>query len=299
MPICLQKAAKETWKLQILFTMSKSGQTYKKLAIPYFKEVFDIIDAIMHRHETPFYLIGASAVALELLKNDIKPGRGTRDIDFAIMTASYEAYQKVCIALQAHGFLERDFPYRFYAEQFNVTIDILPFGDIEQNHTINFFDRKIEIHVLGMREVLSEAIALPIEDKEILIPSLPGMVILKLVAWSDRPENRENDLADILKIIQHYFDLAFDEIVQHHNDTFPENGQIDKMLVAARVLGRNVSTILRKSAPLTKYVMLTLDANLGEMHKSAIAKRWAREKNWTVEYAHEVLKQFYAGITDN
>lgn len=252
----------------------------------------------MRQHHTPYYLIGASAVALELLKNDIKPGRGTRDIDFAIMTASHDAYQKVCKAIQEHGFHERDFPYRFYAERFNVVIDILPFGDIEQNHTINFSDRKIEMHVLGMREVLSESIAVPIEDKELHIPSLPGMVILKLVAWSDRPENRENDLADIVKIIQHYFDLAFDEIVQHHNDTFPEEGEIDNMLVAARVLGRKASFILRKSVPLMDYVMQTLDANLGEVQKSAIAKRWAREKDWTVEYAHSVLKSFYQGITD-
>lgn len=278
--------------------MSISNQTYKQLAIPHFKEVFDIIDHIMQRHQTPYYLIGASAIALELLKNGIKPGRGTRDIDFAIMTASHEAYQTVYKAILEHGFQERDFPYRFYAEKFNVVIDILPFGDIEQNHTINFSDRKIEMHVLGMREVLSEAIAFPIEDKEVRIPSLPGIVILKLVAWSDRPENRENDLADILKIIQHYFDLAFDEIVQHHNDTFPEVGEIDNMLVAARVLGRKASSILRKSFPLMGYVMQTLDANLGEVEKSAIAKRWAREKNWTVEYAQKVLQSFHTGIVE-
>lgn len=221
--------------------MSTSSQTYKKLAIPHFKEVFDIVDDIMHRHQTPYYLIGASAIALEFLKNDIKPGRGTRDIDFAIMTPSHDAYQTVCKALLDHGFRERDFPYRFYIEKFNVVIDILPFGDIEQNHTINFSDKKIEMHVLGMREVLAEAIAIPIEDREVHIPSLPGMVILKLVAWSDRPENRENDLADILKIIQHYFHLAFDEIVELHNDTFPEDEEIDHMLVAARVLGRKSS----------------------------------------------------------
>ncbi len=85
------------------FAMSTSNQTYKKLAIPHFKEVFDIIDDIMQRHQTPYYLIGASAVALELLKNDIKPGRGTRDIDFAIMIASQNAYQKVCKSITEHG----------------------------------------------------------------------------------------------------------------------------------------------------------------------------------------------------
>ena len=32
---------------------------------------------------------------------------------------------------------------------------------------------------------------------------------------------KENDLADILRIIQHYYDLEFDEIVEFHYDTIP------------------------------------------------------------------------------
>jgi len=279
--------------------MSTSDQIYKKLAIPHFKDVFDIIDEVMNQHHTPYYLIGASAVALELLKNNIDPGRVTRDIDFAIMTPSHNAYQKVCKSLLDYGFRERDFPYRFYSEKFNVVTDILPFGDIEQNRTVWFSDRKIEMHVLGMREVLSETIAIPIEDKQLHIPSFQGMIILKLVAWSDRQENRENDLTDILKIIQHYFHVKFDEIVEYHNDIFPEDGEIDHMLVAARVLGRKVSSILRKSTHLLEYMLQTLETNLNEVQKSAIAKRWAREKDWTVEYAYKVLRNFYSGIQEN
>jgi len=44
--------------------MSKSNQTYKELAIPYFKEVFDIIDDVLVKLNIPYYLIGASAVAV-------------------------------------------------------------------------------------------------------------------------------------------------------------------------------------------------------------------------------------------
>jgi hypothetical protein len=68
--------------------MSTSCQTYKELAIPFFKESFDCIDEAMRRLNIPYYLIGASAIALELLKQGIKPGRGTKDIDFAVMISS-------------------------------------------------------------------------------------------------------------------------------------------------------------------------------------------------------------------
>ena len=86
---------------------------------------------------------------------------------------------------------------------FKVAIDLLPFGEIEENYTVNFNERYTDLHVLGFSEVLEEAVQVEIEEKIANIPPLPGMVILKLIAWSDRPEERENDLSDILKIIQH------------------------------------------------------------------------------------------------
>lgn len=56
--------------------MSTSNQTYKELSIPFFKETFDCIDQVMQAHKVPYYLIGVSAIALELLKDSIKPSRG-------------------------------------------------------------------------------------------------------------------------------------------------------------------------------------------------------------------------------
>ena len=84
--------------------MSTSNQTYKELAIPFFKESFDCIDEVMVELKIPYYLIGVSAIALELLKNGIKPSRGTKDIDFAIMISSIKEYENVSAALEIKGF---------------------------------------------------------------------------------------------------------------------------------------------------------------------------------------------------
>lgn len=88
--------------------------------------------------------------------------------------------------------------------------------------TVKFNERYTDLHVLGIKEVLEDAQKVKVEEKLINIPPLPGMIILKLVSWSDRPEERGNDLADILRIIEYYFDHNFDEIVELLNDTFPE-----------------------------------------------------------------------------
>jgi predicted nucleotidyltransferase len=275
--------------------MSTFNLTYKELTIPYFKDTFDCIDEIMHELSIPYYLIGASAIALELLKQNVKPSRGTRDIDFAVMIAGMNEFESIHIALKKRGFNRVSAPWTFYSDEFKVAIDILPFGEIEENYTVNFNERKTDLHVLGFLEVLEEAVPVYIEEKIANIPPLPGMVILKLIAWSDRPEHRENDLIDILKIIQHYFDIAWDEIVEYHSDTL-DKGPIDQLIVAAEVLGRNARIYLQKSEAIEVRVIQVLENNLQDASKSAIAKEWARKLDSDIEYAFALLNAFQKGI---
>lgn len=277
--------------------MSTSNQSYKELAIPYFKEVFEIIDQVMIKHSVPYYLIGVSAIALELLKKGTKPSRGTKDIDFAIMISTLEEYEGISSSLQGEGFNKVKAPWTFYSDKYNVAIDILPFGEIEEKDTVKFNERYSDLHILGFKEVLEDAEKVQIEDKIVNIPPLPGMIILKLVAWSDRPEERENDLSDILKIIEHYFDHNFDEIVEHYYDTFPEEG-FDQLLIAAEVLGRKSKQYLKKSEALTERIRNVLENNLKVEHESRIAKEWARIKDWEIEYAFSILKLFQKGLSE-
>ncbi|MBU0489993.1 MAG: hypothetical protein KKD31_18795, partial [Bacteroidetes bacterium] len=273
-----------------------SNQTYKELAIPYFKESFDCIDEVMQELQIPYYLIGVSAIDLELLKEGIKPSRGTKDIDFAVMISSIAAYEKISVALEVRGFKKVAAPWTFFSEQFKVAIDLLPFGEIEENYTANFNERYTDLHVLGFREVMEESVQVEIEEKIANIPPLPGMVILKLIAWSDRPEERENDLADILRIIQHYYDLQWDEIIKKHYDTLDKD-PFDQLLIAAEVLGRNSRLYLQKSEAISERVIEVLETNLEDASKSAIAKDWAIKLDKEIEYAFALLGAFQKGIT--
>lgn len=276
--------------------MSTSNQTYKELAIPYFKESFDCIDEVMQELKIPYYLIGVSAIALEMLKEGIKPSRGTKDIDFAVMISSMNDYENISTALEAKSFSKVAAPWTFYSDTYKVALDVLPFGEIEENYTINFNERYTDLHVLGFREVMEEAVQVEIEEKIANIPPLPGMVILKLIAWSDRPEERENDLSDILKIIQHYYDLKWNEIVEQHYDTLDKN-PFDQLLVAAEVLGRNSGLYLQKSQAISARVLKVLESNLEDASKSAIAREWARRLDTDIEYAFTLLSAFQKGIT--
>ncbi|ANW95824.1 hypothetical protein AXE80_05805 [Wenyingzhuangia fucanilytica] len=278
--------------------MNTSNQTYKELAIPYFKEVFDCIDEVMIKLKVPYYLIGASAIALELLKDGIKPSRGTKDIDFAIMISSIQEFETIVEELGNYGFNKVEAPWTMYHDKFNIVIDLLPFGEIEEKFTVNFNERYTDLHVLGFSEVLQLPETVQIEEKSIQIPSLPGMVILKLIAWSDRPEERDSDLYDILRIIEHYFNLNFNEIVEHHNDTFPEEGDLDQLKIAARVLGRKASQFLNISEAISTRILKTLNDNIIDPKKSAIAKQWISNKEWGLEYAVQILEELKLGLIE-
>jgi predicted nucleotidyltransferase len=278
--------------------MSTSNQTYKELAIPYFKEVFDCIDEVMIKLNVPYYLIGASAIALELLKKGIKPSRGTKDIDFAIMLSSIQEFHLIVEELGKRDFNKVETPWTMYNNKFNIAIDLLPFGQIEEKFTVNFNERYTGLHVLGFSEVLENPETVQIEEKSIQIPSLPGMVILKLIAWSDRPEERDNDLYDILRIIEHYFDLNYDEILEHHFDTFTEVKVFDQLKIAARVLGRKASHFLKISDLINSRILKTLNDNVIDAKNSEIAKEWIKKKEWDLEYAVQILEELKKGLTE-
>lgn len=162
--------------------MSISSQTYKELAIPFFKEVFDIIDEVMIKMKCPYYLVGVSAIALQIAQMGRKPPRGTKDIDFAVMVSSFKEYDEILHNLTSKGFTKTESFWTLYHKKYDVVIDLIPFGKIEEPYTIGFNERQSELHVLGFKEVLGHPEHLHIEDKQVLIPPFPGMLLLKLIA---------------------------------------------------------------------------------------------------------------------
>lgn len=274
--------------------MSTSGQTYKELAIPYFRETFECIDEVMRELEIPYYLIGASAIDLQLLKKGIRPKRATKDIDFAVMVSNLSEYERMRDALVAKGFRKDPEPWRFLSDTYMIRIDVLPFGGIEDDHMVSFSDRYTDLHVLGFQQVLEAAEPILVEESIANVPTLAGMVILKLIAWSDRPEKRTDDLPDILRIIDHTFDL--NDIAENHFDLLDAD-PFDERVIAAEVLGRECRTYLAKSEAILTRVMQVLNDNLRDASTSVIARSWARSRDTEIEYSFQLLKVFHRGIT--
>jgi predicted nucleotidyltransferase len=67
------------------------------------------------------------------------------------------------------------------------------------------------INVEGFQEVFDSASEeIKTESQQFKVCTLAGIVILKLIAWDDRPEWRREDAGDIAEIIKNYYHFNYD-----------------------------------------------------------------------------------------
>jgi len=126
--------------------------------------------------------------------------------------------------------------------------------------------------------------------------TLPGIVILKLIAYDDRPEVRQNDIKDITLILKHYFDIETDNIYQLHNDLFEDDR--DTPLIAARVLGRQMKSIFARSKDVEERIILIIQREIDNPEKSKIAELMVTGTDNEITSAIAILKEILEGIQE-
>ena len=234
--------------------MSRSNLTYKAYSFADHKEVYAVLEQVFKKFGVHYYLIGANARDVQLYKAGVKPNRGTADIDFAVMLPNLQTYEEIKAELKSKGFADAygNVPHRLIYAVTNSVVDLLPYGAISQQNTVNFTDRDMELSVIGMNEVgnATENFEHP---EGITIPVSPahGIVILKLISWSEKPE-RTKDLQDIKSLLAVAWEL-------YEAEVFVENSPYSDVLdiepfqmhiAAAQVMGRKMQEVLNSNTEL-------------------------------------------------
>ena len=236
-----------------------------------------------------FYLIGA--VARDIWMTQIYAEldrRTTKDLDLAVFindTAEYDALLTWLVEQQ--GFTRAQSSafcllYPSATGSGHVAVDLMPFGAIaDEAGDVYFSGRGMErISTVGFTEVLAEAatVATP-TGQQWRVVTLPGIVVLKLVAWQDRPE-RGKDAVDIWNLLEVYFNLVQEEIYTSHLELLNEEETPDTtnlmLLVGARVLGRHVRQLLTGGPVLTRLLSL-LAGQLALGEQSPMARTMSRQ----------------------
>ena len=179
-------------------------------------------------------------------------------------------------------------------------VDLLPFGAIEDENIVTSDLGLTKINLQGFAEVYEEG--LPLLDLEGIhqfkFCSLPGIVLLKMIAYDDRPEIRRDDIKDISDILNHFFNMYDNEIWDNHSDLFDEE-EVDLKLIAARVMGREMNKIAKRNEQLFKRIEKILAANTNEMGNSKMAVIMIEYFDNTVKDNVLILQKLLQGFTEN
>lgn len=209
---------------------------------PDFLEMLAALERGFKEFDVDFYLVGAVARDIWMTAiNDIPPSRITRDIDFAVFIedkGTYESLKQHLIEIEHFQPIEENNFVLLW--QGGMQVDLLPFGNMEEgNAKVSFGGTGLtSINMPGFREIYDSGLP-EVEvggEHRFKFCTLPGIIILKLLAWEDRPEIRVDDLKDILSILSHFFEMYTDEIYEHHSDLFGID-DLGLHLIASRVMG--------------------------------------------------------------
>lgn len=203
------------------------------------------LDAVMKQLATPYFVIGATArdILVEHV-HGLDTARATRDIDFAVAIPSWDDYDRLKATLTATGeFTLSASAHRliFGKDEGAYPLDLVPFDGVENGGEIVWPPTGESVmNVAGYGDAYASALDIEIEPGFLVkIVSLPAMVVLKILAWNDRPE-RDKHASDVLLVLRSYhqagqFDRLYDEALD-----LLEQYDYDLELAGAALLGLDV-----------------------------------------------------------
>jgi len=132
---------------------------------------------------------------------------------------------------------------------FNGTlIDIIPFGEIfgRDNLIPRSSDHETIINTLGSIDVYNNSMTLRLNSEPALdlkLPTLPGLVIMKLLAWKDAYPNRQKDAEDIYFIMHNYQHAGIEDRLYEEEVSMLLEENFDNERAGIRLLGRDMARI--------------------------------------------------------
>lgn len=264
------------------------------------KEVFDALEEAFVNTGIDYFLIGAQARDHWYQKGG-KTSRETRDVDFAVLVGSQEEYNQVRHYLQEHK------SYQGTKDNFfvmitpgGIQVDILPFGEIEIDDAVVMTGEGLNrIKVNGFMEVYktgTHSIELS-EGRIFKVATLPAIILLKFVAYDDRPEKRMKDAGDIANIIDNFFELQSENIYDNHADIFtPAVDNMEMEEISAIAIGREINSIIADNNPLKARILSILDKHLALLAESRFLRNMLLTENDTIEKRAKLLQHIRDGI---
>lgn len=225
---------------------------------PSIVRVLRTLDPIAREANCAYFVAGATARDLILVNiHGMRAGRATRDMDFGIAVESWDRFAVLKERLAKTGDFASDrralqrLTWSDPGTGVSVPVDLIPFrGVASADSTIAWPPgRDIVMNVAGFEEALSSSLAVQIEEDLIVrVASLPGLMLLKLLAWADRGLETNKDAADMYRLLTTWADAGnTDRLYEEEIDLLEASG-FDMQVAGAELLGRDVALVCSSPA---------------------------------------------------
>jgi predicted nucleotidyltransferase len=221
--------------------------------------------------DIPFFIVGATARDLILAKgHNIRPFRATLDIDIGVRVSDWSQYNKLKEGLVGTGEFKETREYQRLIFHDRLNIDLIPFGPIaDKMGNIKWPpDEEIVMHIILFEEAFANSQTLRLREDPILeinVVTLAGLAVMKIISWNDGYPNRRKDASDLALIMGNYTDAGTAERIFNEHSDLLDSEDFDYVNAGARLLGRDIATIL--SAELKDSVLEVLDKETGKQER--------------------------------
>lgn len=254
------------------------------------------ISNITDRLNISFFVVGATArdIIMEHF-HGIRSPRMTKDIDVAVCVADWEEYAALTEAMVATGGFTQGSP-RQRVNFENVSLDIIPFGKISGPEKRICWPSGNEniMCTIGFDEAFNHSMIIRLSDEpalDVRLPAIPGLAIMKLIAWNDRYPERSKDAEDLYFIMREYQNAGIFDRLYEQEAVLLKEEEFDNERAGVRLLGRDMARI--SSHDTVKAIMAILAMETGEQSGYRLASQMAKaEDNFEkVAFLLEKLKE--------
>jgi predicted nucleotidyltransferase len=239
---------------------------------PLTKEALRAVDQAGRHLNVPFLLVGAAARDILLgYLHGVDTGRRTLDMDIGVLVGTWAQYSRLIQYLSdRYPFVrEREGILHRYRYRGRLLLDIIPFGALADELGEIFWppDADPQMCVLGFEEALDHAILVQVDaGLQTRVVSLPGLAMLKLLAWADRRYRTGSDIYDLVTILKCYGEIHQERLFEEHKDIFEEHGY-DVEMAGVVVLGKDMALIMSKGTQKrVARILLQGDTDVSENH---------------------------------
>lgn len=243
-----------------------SNISYDALQAPGLKKILEQVGSACGTLGIDFFMVGAIARNAWLVAHQER-ARGTRDIDFAVYIPDVVSYNRLrTMLITEYGYQDSVENAFCLLSREGSQVDLLPFGEIEAEGKVVIEGKGLTtIGLDGFKEVYENGLeSVRLGEELYAICNIPSILILKLIAYDDRPEHRIKDVKDIAVILQYYPQLEEDHVWSNYFDLYDEEKSHQE--VAMIGLGREMLHIAQRNGKLLERLRTILQQGIaGEL----------------------------------